>query len=247
MEMNQLPYPASLKVSLVQVSDELLAGRAGLLCTGSRDIHQLFDPAEESVEDRKRLQGVTNRIIARGHVSVAEHVVLSFAVSGASRALTHQLMRHRLASYSQQSQRYVEFESAENQFHEPDSVRDAGPEVVQKYRAAVASAWDVYKELMLQHRIPAEDARFLLPNAAVSQVLLTMNARELMHFFALRCCDRAQKEIRSLAFEMRRLAMEACPTLFANAGPTCQQTGRCPEGLNSCGKMRTLKENNISH
>lgn len=144
---------------------------------------------------------------------------------------SHQLVRHRLASFSQQSQRYVKQE--EPHFIVPQSVIDAGQ--ADRYNQAMEYAWAFYRS-MCNAGVPAEDARFVLPNAVETKLLLTMNARELLHFFSLRCCNRAQWEVRLLANDMLQLVKLAAPVLFAQAGAPCGY-GSCPEGAMSC-KLR---------
>ena len=170
-------------------------------------------------------------VITSGHTSTLEHASYTFAIDGVSRALTHQLVRHRLASYNQQSQRYVTY-SDEPTFVVPPSVA-ADPAVRKVFDEACASAFESYRAL-LDAGVPAEDARYLLPNAMETKIVVTMNVRELMHFFELRCCKRAQWEIRELALEMLRLAEETAPYLFMDAGATCRR-GACPEGKMTCG------------
>lgn len=169
------------------------------------------------------------KIMASGHLSILEHATFTFGIEGISRACSHQLVRHRLASYSQQSQRYVKQE--EPHFIVPQSVIDAGQ--ADRYNQAMEYAWAFYRA-MCNAGVPAEDARFVLPNAAETKLVMTMNARELLHFFQLRCCRRAQWEIRALAVEMLFLVKTASPILFKFAGPSCV-SGECPEGAMSCG------------
>jgi len=164
--------------------------------------------------------------------------VFSFGIEGISRACSHQLVRHRIASFSQQSQRYV---ANEQQFDvvTPDSVAEQ-PELAERFVAHMQQSHELYRE-MLEAGVPAEDARFVLPNAAATKLVMTMNARELRHFFVLRCCRRAQWEIREMANQMLRLTRQAAPLLFADAGPGCL-TGPCPEGAMTCGAIREVRE-----
>jgi thymidylate synthase (FAD) len=145
--------------------------------------------------------------------------------------MTHQLVRHRLASYNQQSQRYVTY-ADEPTFVVPPSVA-ADPAARDAFDDACLSAFESYRAL-LDAGVPAEDARYLLPNAMETKIVVTMNVRELMHFFELRCCKRAQWEIRELALEMLRLAEETAPYLFLDAGAACRR-GPCSEGTMTCG------------
>lgn len=168
-----------------------------------------------------------------GHESIIEHAVYTFEIKGVSRALTHQLVRHRIASYSQQSQRYVNMDGFEyviphSMENHPHFHRDVWEEHME-------SISEMYREL-LDGGIPEEDARYILPNACTTNIIVTMNARELRHFFALRCCERAQWEIRELANKMLEICKEVSPTIFENAGPRCEQLGYCPEAK-GCGRM----------
>ncbi len=179
----------------------------------------------------ERVESVLSTIMSSGHFSTLEHASYTFAVDGVSRALTHQLVRHRIASFNQQSQRYVKF-TGEVAVVKPQSV--AGNEQAEKvFDEAIAAAVDAYHKL-LDAGVPAEDARYLLPNAAESKIVITMNVRELLHFFSLRCCNRAQWEIRDMAHRMLELARPTAPFVFADAGAPCVRTG-CPEGKMTCG------------
>jgi thymidylate synthase (FAD) len=174
-------------------------------------------------------------ILKSGHLSVCEHAVFTFAIEGISRACSHQLVRHRVASYSQQSQRYVKLNKPPI-IVPPAVAGDAG--LAAKFTEAAEAAYADYREL-LDAGVEAEDARYLLPQAVETKIVVTMNARELLHFFTLRTCERAQWEIRAMAERMLQLALPAAPTIFAKAGPACIR-GRCPEGKFYCGKPRKL-------
>ena len=163
-----------------------------------------------------------------------EHASFTFSVEGVSRSLTHQLVRHRVASFSQQSQRYVPLN--EPTFVTPHTVEE-DEECLRVYNDTMRAIWEAYNRLA--EKIPAEDARYVLPNGCTTNITITMNARELLHFFRLRCCNRAQWEIREMADEMLRLCKEVSPTIFAKAGPPCV-SGKCPEGKLSCGHPRTM-------
>ena len=195
---------------------------------------------------------VLNTIISQGHGSALEHATFTFGIEGVSRACTHQLVRHRLASYNQQSQRYVD-ETKCFAYVMPQSITDSDYEYInpfadedgyfrdisleQAYVNFMNDVYDFYQE-MIYAGIPKEDARYILPNAVCSNIVVTMNVRELLHFFNLRTCNRAQWEIRELAERMLKLCKEVSPKLFENAGPACM-TGPCPEGKMSCGHPRT--------
>ena len=179
------------------------------------------------------------RVMSYGHVSIVEHAHFTFLIEGVSRSLTHQLVRHRIASFSQQSQRYVKFSEK--------TIETVAPPTVSKdiytasaFAAAILKSKEMYDRL-IELGVPPEDARFVLPNAATSNIMMTMNARELLHFFKLRCCNRAQWEIRELANKMLNLVREVAPTIFEKGGPSCVQLGYCPEGELSCGRVRRQK------
>jgi len=174
---------------------------------------------------------VLKTIITSGHTSALEHASYTFAIDGVSRALTHQLVRHRLASYNQQSQRYVTY-AEEPTFVTPPSVAE-DPAVAEAFAAATRAAFDAYRALV-DAGVPAEDARYLLPNAMETKIVVTMNIRELFHFFELRCCKRAQWEIRDLALSMLALVEPTAPYIFMDAGASCRR-GPCREGAMTCG------------
>jgi thymidylate synthase (FAD) len=205
---------------------------AARLCYSAASIDRLL---EKSRQDRESL---LSRILSLGHYSVLEHASFTFGIEGISRACSHQLVRHRLASYSQQSQRYV---AQKERFAAvtPPSI-SAHPDLQERYDALLTEIHEVYRQF-LDAGVPAEDARFVLPNAAETKIVMTMNARELLHFFDLRCCRRAQWEIRLMAIEMLRLARKAAPLLFVNAGPGCVR-GACPEGDMSCGDVAAVRK-----
>ena len=183
-----------------------------------------------------------NIVISGGHHSTLEHISFSFAIEGISRVTSHQLVRHRIASYSQQSQRYVR-ERDEPVFILPKRIYDL-PDTNQYKQCFIKMIKDCFKEYsdMADHLInqgytekeAIEDARYILPNAAETKIVVTMNARSLLHFFNMRCCNRAQREIRDLANTMLQLVKEVAPIIFEYAGPDCI-SGECKEGEMSCG------------
>ncbi len=177
-----------------------------------------------------QVEHLLGTILGSGHFSTLEHASYTFAIDGVSRAMTHQLVRHRLASFNQQSQRYVTFEE-EPSWVIPESVKKAG--ALDVFKKATDAAFEGYRALV-EAGVPAEDARYLLPNACESKIVVTMNIRELLHFFSLRCCNRAQWEIREVAIRMLELVRPTAPIIFANAGPGCVR-GKCPEGKMTCG------------
>ena len=184
----------------------------------------------ESLSDEE-IRRVLTTILAGGHLSTLEHASYTFAIDGVSRALTHQLVRHRLASFNQQSQRYVKYANGLDVI-KPASIAES-PVANRLFDEMVAKTVEAY-QAFLDAGIPAEDARYILPNAAETKIVVTMNIRELLHFFSLRCCNRAQWEIRSLAWKMLELARPTAPFIFADAGPGCVR-GACPEGKMTCG------------
>ncbi len=184
------------------------------------------------------------RIMESGHTSPVEHVSFTFAVEGVSRACTHQIVRHRLASYSQQSQRYVDATACD--YILPPQIARI-PEAKARFEAFMAEVANAYGDLQTileahgrEGSQANEDARFVLPQAAESKLVLTMNCRSLLHFFELRSCARAQWEIRNVANQMLALCRESLPVIFQTAGARCERLGYCPEGERfSCGKYPT--------
>ena len=196
-----------------------------------------------------------------GHESPIEHVSFTFGVEGISRACSHQLVRHRIASYSQKSQRYVNEDSFEYVIPpEVEKIPEAKEEFIRQMKtidegykqlaelltakhteAFVAEGLDEKAALQKAKKKAIEDARFLLPNACETKIVVTMNARSLMNFFRHRCCNRAQWEIKEVADQMLALVLQVAPNLFKNAGPSCI-AGGCPEGKMTCGKIREVRE-----
>jgi len=205
---------------------ERAVAAAARLCYAPVGAAELMDEMSDDAVRR-----VLKTIITSGHTSALEHATYTFAADGVSRAMTHQLVRHRLASYNQQSQRYVTHAQAPV-FIVPPSVA-SDPAASETFAAATATAFDAYRAL-LDVGVPAEDARYLLPNATETKIVVTMNVRELMHFFELRCCKRAQWEIRNLALAMLELAEPTAPYIFMDAGASCRR-GSCREGSMTCG------------
>ena len=173
--------------------------------------------------------------MASGHESVLEHAVFTFRVEDISRVTLAQLTRHRLASFSVQSQRYVKLEDPE--LVVPDSIRTSA--FAAEAESSMRYMLNLYQR-MVEAGIPAEDARYVTPQSVPTSLIVTMNARELRHFFTLRCCNRAQWEIRKLANEMLKLCKKEAPILFENAGPGCIR-GKCPE-KRPCGNPRSKQE-----
>ena len=222
-----------IKVKLLDYTPEpeRVVAMAARLCYSASGAEEL---AEKLSEDN--VKEMVRRMVSLGHGSTLEHASFTFGIEGVSRVLTHQLVRHRIASYDQQSQRYVAAHGF--QYITPPSIAEK-PEALAKYEALLAEIRKTYDELT-DMGVPKEDARYVLANAAETKILVTMNARSLMHFFNLRCCNRAQWEIREMAYKMLAEVKKVAPTLFHNAGASCVNTGRCPEGAMTCGKLQEM-------
>ena len=230
---------------------ELYIAAAARLCYSHSDIPTLLDNLTP-----EKTEAFLQKLTELGHESPIEHVTFTFGIEGVSRSLLAQITRHRIASFSVQSQRYVM--ETNMQYVTPPEIA-AIPEAAEKYQKAMADAEASYHELtaILKEMLASgmsekaansaaekkaiEDARFVLPNACETKMIVTMNARSLYNFFHLRCCNRAQWEIREVATEMLRLVKEVSPTLFRNSGPRCV-SGPCPEGKMTCGKMLEVRE-----
>lgn len=249
-----------IKVTLLEHTPEpeKLAATAAKLCYSSSDISSL----REGLTDEK-IKDFINMLVSIGHESVMEHVSFTFGIEGISRACSHQLVRHRIASYSQKSQRYVNENGFE--FVTPPAIEEL-PDAKLEYDRVIGIITESYEKIadMLteKHRsdfiaqgldeksaaskarkLANEDARFLLPNACETKIVVTMNVRSLFNFFRHRCCNRAQWEIREVAVQMLQLCLKAAPNIFSHAGPSCVATGKCPEGKMSCGKMQEVIRN----
>jgi len=213
-----------LKINLLRYTTdaELLCGAAALTSTRSGTPSEIL--AKIDSETAKR---ITKRVTGYGHISVIEHASFTFSIEGVSRVLTHQLIRHRIASYTQQSQRFVAYNTLEK-YVTPPSISER-MEAKKIFDETLEKISETYQKL-LKLGIKKEDARFILPNAAKTNIIVTMNARELRHFFNMRCCTRSQWEIREVAIEMLKQAKKTAPALFENAGPSCVELGYCPEG-----------------
>ncbi|MFW5962524.1 MAG: FAD-dependent thymidylate synthase [bacterium] len=225
---------------------------AAKLCYSPLSIRELQKAVED--EDREKIKSYISFLMGLGHESPIEHVKVYYGAEGISRVLTHQLVRHRIASYSQQSQRYVKIDELEyivppriknNKVaikHFLDHMRDS-----QKRYSIIAD--ELTAELIKEGMDPRsaekraiEDARFILPNAVETKIIISKNVRSWFHFFELRCCNRAQWEIREMAIEMLRQARDYSNVLFCNAGPACYSQGKCSEGKMSCGKAAEMKK-----
>lgn len=204
-----------MKVSLIRYTNDAdtLAGYAASICYRGKNPARSLQIA-----------------MGGGHESVAEHASFTFMVEGVSRVLLAQITRHRLASFSVESQRYC---GANLDLVVPKSMCSYDlVDDIADVKAAVKKLYEHARAL----GVPHEDCRYLTLQGGKTQFVVTMNARELRHFFSLRCCTRAQWEIRELANEMLKLCKEAAPALFADAGPGCVR-GHCPEGEKSCGRV----------
>ena len=190
-----------------------LVATAAWICT-----HANF-PTEADLHPDK-CGPLVQRVLGYGHTSILEHVSFTFAIEGISRSCSHQLVRYRHSSISQQSQRYVTLENIK--FICPESIKENNDSfsAVEVFQDAIALAETSY-DLLLSKGIPPEDARFVLPNATATKLVMTMNARELRHFFSQRLCAKAQWEIRELAQEIFRLCADKEPRLFEGAGMNC--------------------------
>ena len=223
-----------LKVSLIAHTPdpEKTCALAARTCYSGLDMETL-----RSRVDEKDQADFLRRVVGSGHLSVLEHASFTFSVEGVSRALLAQVTRHRIASFSVQSQRYVSLEKGFG-YIIPPKIQALGEDAIHEFESQMQQMHQWYidwQEKLGTGEGSNEDARFVLPNACETHITMTMNARELLHFFSLRCCDRAQWEIRAMAVEMLRLCKKAAPVIFENAGPSCIN-GPCPEGTKSCGK-----------
>ena len=231
-----------MKVELLTYTNDIedVITSAGKLCYSKVGISDILK--KSTPEDNERFIKMLSDM---GHHSPLEHVSFTFAIEGVSRALTHQLVRHRIASYSQQSQRYVNLEETFD-FVCPNAIIDEGlsseyAEIMDYIHSKYVDLTQKLEEKYLAkgmdkrsaNKKAIEDARYVLPNACETKIVVTMNARTLLHFFEKRCCSRAQWEIREMANKMLKICNEISPTLFSLAGPTCKK-GYCNEGKMSC-------------
>lgn len=219
-----------MKVMLLNYTKypEKIVAQSARLCYSALGIEEL----REKLSDESIIK-LVKKIMKLGHYSVLEHATFTFAIEGISRVTSHQLVRHRLASFSQQSQRYVKIKEKGFPYVVPKSIEKN--EKLAKIFIDTLKELDGIYRLLLSHNIEAEDARYILPQAVKTKIILTANARELLHIFKLRCCNRAQWEIREIAMNMLKEVKDIAPTIFENAGPPCV-LGPCPEGQLSCGK-----------
>lgn len=238
--------PISCKVTLVACTPdpERVIAAAARLCYAA-EAEEIFP------QEPKAARRFVKQLRSWGHLSPLEHAAFTFYLEGVSRAMTHQLVRHRIASYSQRSQRYVK--EGDFDYVVPpklrgksvlfDKVRIDAEEFFRHTMEMIGERYRALDEALggggeLSH----EDARYVLPNACESRILVTMNARELLHFFGERLCNRAQWEIREVAGQMLGLLRPVYPGIFGGAGPKCVDRGKCPEGKRGCGKFEEVRE-----
>ena len=206
-------------------SPDAVVASAARLCYSGVSAAELIEK-----EEGEKTASLLRHLWKSGHYSPFEHASFTFAIDGVSRVTSHQLVRHRIASFSQQSQRYVSMDTPEVIL--PPSVAGRS-ELAEEFRKLTAETHGLYGK-MVAAGVPKEDARYILPHGWSTRLVMTMNARELHHFFTLRLCRRAQWEIRDLARNLLREARKAAPLLFAMAGPSCLILGACGE-MSPCG------------
>ena len=246
-----------MKVKLIAYTPDGAAtiAKAAKLCYSPVGVEAI----EEKLDEAEVARFVA-MLADMGHASPMEHISFTFAIEGVSRVLTHQLVRHRLASYSQQSQRYVRLdrfeyiipkaiekdEAAKARFIESmKAAHRAYEDLTEELKAVYVkeleeSGMDEKKAASAAEKRAIEDARYVLPNACETKIVVTMNARSLMHFFTMRLCERAQWEIRDMALAMLKEVLAVAPEVFKQAGPACV-TGPCPEGAMTCGKINEVR------
>ncbi len=229
----------SPKVTLIRYTEdpEATVALAAKLCYSDRELPDLTDNILA-----KDNSAFIARLTEMGHLSPIEHASFTFSIEGVSRAFLAQITRHRIASFSVRSQRYVSEDSFN--YVVPPAIEELGGAAVARYVGQMDTIMDWYRDwqsALGRGEKSNEDARFILPNACETKMIVTMNARELMHFFELRCCNRAQWEIRSVAWLMLGEVLKVAPNLFRDCGPGCLR-GECPEGIKSCGKRDEVKQ-----
>ncbi len=226
----------ALNVKLIETTQNPVA----VLYSAYRQCYSAEFAADLLREDFKKQEEFVRKMAGSGHESPLEHVKFTFAVEGVSRVLTHQLVRHRIASYSQQSQRYVK--EADFDFIIPPSIEE-DEELKSRFIETMSRIQTDYNKMLKAliekgrtHEEANEDARFVLPQAIETKIVVTMNCRELLHFFQERCCARAQWEIRDMAWKMLLICRDHLPAVFGNSGAKCISLGYCPEGERfTCG------------
>lgn len=236
-----------MKVTLLEhtPNPEQLIAMAAKLCYSKVGVDQLKEKL-----DKKSVQSFLQRLVDLGHESPLEHINFTFGIEGISRACSHQLVRHRISSISQQSQRYVNLDES-FEYITPDCIKEdlhckeVYDNIMKNLHGDYVCLTEILKDTFVKQGIneksaekkAIENARYVLPNACETKMVVTMNARSLLNFFNKRCCNRAQDEIRHLADEMLKLCREVAPMIFSHAGAPCTH-GECTEGKMSCGKPR---------
>ena len=247
-----------MKVKIIahtEFPEETIA-KSAKLCYSRVGVDEISEKLDEDSTNK-----FLNMLMGFSHMSPLEHASFTFAVEGGSRTLTHQLVRHRIASYSQQSQRYVRLNHFEYIVPPQIEKNPKAKEIFIRTMEEDQKAYDDLVEILIEEnskeyiemgldkdkarkkveKQSIEDARYVFPNACETKIVFTMNVRTLLHFLSLRCCNRAQWEIRQMATEMLRQLKEISPILFKNAGPGCVY-GPCPEGKMTCGKAKEVRE-----
>lgn len=241
-----------MNVELLQYNPdcEKIVAAAAKLCYSSSEIDGILNGL-----DKEKTVAFVERLMSMGHESPLEHISFTFGIEGVSRSLLAQFTRHRIASYSVKSQRYVnegkfEFITPPEIENEPSAKKlflEAMEDDLKKYNEISEILFKKHYDNMIKDGLSEkkaknaaekkaiEDARYILPNACETKMIATFNARSLLNFFNHRCCERAQWEIRAMADEMLKLVKISAPTIFKFAGPSCVG-GPCPEGAMSCGK-----------
>ncbi|MEG2353906.1 MAG: FAD-dependent thymidylate synthase [Clostridium sp.] len=239
--------PVKVKLIAYTPNPENIIASAAKLCYSSVGI----DEIQGNLTEEKQ-QKFLEMLMSLGHESPIEHVSFTFGIEGVSRSLTHQLVRHRIGSYSQQSQRYVKLNQFEYIIPPAIEKNENARQIFTKSMQSSQKSYDELIDILMHDYInkgmntktaekkSIEDARYVFPNACETKIIVTMNARSLMNFFHHRCCDRAQWEIRNLADQMLREVKMVSPTLFKYAGPNCVK-GKCSEGKMTCGKVLEMQ------
>lgn len=249
---------AELKVKLMAhtPNPDAIVAAAAKLCYSPVGVEEI----SKKLTDEEVAKFVSN-LVSMGHESPIEHVTFTFGIEGISRSCSHQIVRHRIASFSQQSQRYVKLDQFEYiippEIERNEEAKKIFIESMNKCQEDYDKLVEIlfakhYQELLDKgvsekkaksqaEKMSIEDARYVFPNACETKMVFTINARSLYNFFHHRCCERAQWEIRELATEMLRLVREVAPILFNNVGPNCLN-GACPEGKMTCGKIKDVRE-----
>ncbi|PKM61658.1 MAG: thymidylate synthase (FAD) [Firmicutes bacterium HGW-Firmicutes-4] len=219
---------------------EKLVAAAAKRCYSDVPTYEIMDNLTD-----EQIKKLLTKLVNMGHESPLEHASFTFGIDGVSRALSHQLVRHRIASYSQKSQRYV----SEGNFDYvvPEVIKNSKSISLELFKSAMQESQEAYDVLVeslifdgLSEKEAYENARYVLPNACTTSIVVTMNIRILLHFFSKRCCNRAQWEIREMANEMLSQCRQVAPILFKNAGAPCV-SGECPEGSMSCQEGESCK------